>query len=204
MEKPRGWHFCYLPTMMFSAPEISKSYSEEWKQLEIIVHRIDRICGVIGQFLSFAGQNGNHRPEYIPQVRHFMRKLFKIQFVVSPNPEQSYGMDLASLHRVLAGQPAPVRLLKKRRRPKFSFGQDIDKDWTDGTRCICRGRTAYLLNYPTVQCETCSRIYHGGCVFFPADPSKPDRNRFICPLCCVRKGRAYMHAEVRVKDPGRS
>lgn len=202
MEKTRPWHFCYLPNMLFSAPEISKNYSEDWRHLELIVHRVDRLVGVIGQFLSFAGQNGNQRPEYIPQVRHFMRKLFKIQFVVAPNPENSYGMELASMHRILAGQPAPLRAAKKRRRPKFSFGQDIDKDWTDGTRCICRGRTGYLLNYPTVSCETCTRVYHGGCVFFPVDQTRPEKNRFICPLCCVRKGRPYPWAEVRVKDPG--
>ncbi|TBU33002.1 PLU-1-like protein-domain-containing protein [Dichomitus squalens] len=196
IHKERNWHFCYLPTILMHAPDITKHYSEEWKQLEIIVHRVDRLCGVIGQFVSFLGQPANQRAEYIPQVRHYMRKLYKIQFAVSPNPEVSFGLDLASLHRVLAGQPVPVRM-KKRRRPKFVFGQDQDKDWLDGTRCICRGRTNYLLNYPTVECELCGKLYHGGCVFFPVEAGRGAR--FMCPLCCVRKNRVYPYSEVRVK-----
>ncbi|KAI0938026.1 hypothetical protein AcV7_003336 [Taiwanofungus camphoratus] len=198
IHKERSWHFCYLPTILLHAPEITKNYSEDWKQLEIIVHRVDRLSAVIGQFLSFASQPANQRPEYIPQVRHYMRKLYKIQFAVSPNPEVSFGLDLAGLHRILAGQPAPVRV-KKRRRPKFTFGQDIDKDWLDGTRCICRGRTNYLLNYPTVECELCSKLYHAGCVFYPIDPTSGVRSRFMCPLCCLRKNRQYPYSEVRVK-----
>lgn len=196
IHKERNWHFCYLPTILIQAPDITKFYCEDWKQLEIIVHRIDRLSGVIGQFLSFAGQAQNQRAEYIPQVRHYMRKLYKIQFAVSPLPEISYGLDLAGLHRILAGQPAPIRM-KKRRRPKFIFGQDVDKDWTDGTRCICRGRTPYLMHYPTVECELCSKKYHSGCVFAP-----PENHKFICPLCCLRKNRGYPYSDVRVKHQG--
>ena len=201
IHKERSWHFCYLPTILMHAPEISKNYSEDWKQLEVIVHRVDRLCSVIGQFLAFADQPANQRAEYIPQVRHYMRKLYRIQFAVSPTPEVSFGLNLAGLHRTLAGQPAPMRQ-KKRRRPKFVFGQDIDKDWHDGTRCICRGRTNYLLNYPTVECELCGKMYHGGCVFFPIDPTPGGNNRFTCPLCCLRKNRTYPYSEVRVKHVG--
>ncbi|THH17433.1 hypothetical protein EW146_g3372 [Bondarzewia mesenterica] len=199
IHKERSWHFCYMPTMLMYAPEITKNYSQDWKELEIIVHRVDRLAAVIGQFLSFASQPGNQRREYISQVRHFMRKLYKIQFAVSPNPEVSFGLDLAGLHRIVAGQPTAVRT-KKRRRPKFQFGQDIDQDWLDGTRCICRGRTPYLLNYPTVTCELCSKVYHGGCVFFPVEYAHYTDSRFICPLCCLRKNRRYEYAELRVKD----
>ena len=198
LHKERSWHFCYMPTMLMHAPDITKFYSEDWKQLEVIVHRVDRLTSVIGQFLSFASQPGNQRKEYLPQVRHYMRKLFKIQFAVSPNPEVSFGLDLAGLHRILAELPVTVRT-KKRRRPKFTFGQDIDQDWLDGTRCICRGRTHYLLNYPKVACELCNKFYHGSCVFFAIDNNKYD-NRFVCPLCCLRKNRLYGYAELRVKD----
>ncbi|KIK96126.1 hypothetical protein PAXRUDRAFT_826282 [Paxillus rubicundulus Ve08.2h10] len=199
IHKERSWHFCFLPQILLSAPEITKNYSDAWKQLEIIVHRVDRLSSVIGQFLTFASQPGNQRTEYIPQVRHYMRKLYKIQFAVSPSREVSFGLDLAGLHRILAGQPIPVRV-KKRRRPRFTFGQDIDKDWLDGTRCICRGRTPYLLSYPTVECELCNRRYHAGCVFFPSDVSMAQhQSRFMCPLCCLRKSRAYIYSDVRVK-----
>lgn len=201
MHKERSWHFCYLPTILQNAPDISKGYSDEWKQLEIIVHRVDHLSAVIGQFLSFTSQPANQKAEYIQQVRHYMRKLYKIQFAVSPNPDVSFGLDLANLHRILAaGQPAHPRP-RKRRRPRFTFGQDVDHDWTDGTRCICRGRTMYLLNYPAVRCDNCSRRYHARCVFFPNDsapgssaPQKP----FLCPLCCLRKNKTYAYSDIRV------
>lgn len=83
IHKERNWHFFFLPQLLLQAPDVTKNYSEEWKQLEIIVHRVDRLCAVIGQFLSFAAQPTNHRVDYIPQVRHYMRKLYKIQFNVA-------------------------------------------------------------------------------------------------------------------------
>jgi histone demethylase JARID1 len=201
IHKERNWHFCYLPGILSKAPEITKYYSEDWKQLEIIVHRVDRLSQHIGQFLSYTSQPANQRQGYIHQVRHFMRKLYKLQFAVSPNPEVSFGLDLAGLHRILAGRP-PVPRLKKRRRPRFTFGQDIDSDWSDGTRCICRGRTPYLLNYPTVACESCNKSYHAGCVFYPVE--SPESARFLCPLCCLRKNRPYSYSDVRVKPIGMS
>ncbi|KAJ3718020.1 jumonji superfamily protein [Lentinula guzmanii] len=196
--KARSWHFCFFPNLLINAPEISKKYSEEWKQLEVIVHRVDRLSAVIGQFLAYTSQPANQHPTYIHQVRHYMRKLYKIQFAVSPNPKVSFGLDLAGLHRILAGRP------KKRRKPKFHFGQDSDSDWKDGTRCICRGRTPYLLGYPTVECERCNRRYHAGCVFYNVEPRAAFGNRprsYTCPLCCLRKNKTYPYSEVRVKPP---
>ncbi|KAF9016256.1 hypothetical protein BDZ89DRAFT_1141574 [Hymenopellis radicata] len=127
-----------------------------------------------------------------------MRKLYKIQFAVSPNPDISFGLDLAQLHRILASR-LPQNLEQK--RPKFQFVQDLDTvDWSDGTHCICRGHTLYLLNYATIECEGCAKMYHAGCVFFPQDQNSTTRKEFICPLCCLRKGTKYAYAEVRVLD----
>ncbi|KAF5332034.1 hypothetical protein D9758_014588 [Tetrapyrgos nigripes] len=191
IHKERSYHFCYLPGILLNAPDITKRFSEEWSRLEKIVTKVDRLSTVIGQFLAFTSQPANQHPTYIHQVRHYMRKLYKIQFAVSPNPEVSYGLDLAGLHRILAGRP------KKKRKPKLVFGQDIDQDWNDKTRCICRGRTAYLLHYPTIPCSQCERLYHAGCVFFPLDKNA----RFTCPLCCLRKNKPYPWSEVRVLPP---
>jgi histone demethylase JARID1 len=204
----RPWHFAYLQTVLFSAPEMTKVYSREWKNLEVVVHRVDRLIGAIAQFMAFTSRIENQRKDYMYQVRHFLRKLLKLEFVVAPTADISYGLELSGLHRLLAQEPdnPPMKLSKKRKRPKFSFGQDIDRDWQDGTRCICRGRSEYLLNYPKVECESCTRFYHADCVFFPLDTSKPSPeqgHRFICPLCCARKGRGYAHAQVRVKDPSK-
>lgn len=195
IHQARSWHFCYLPTVLQCAPDITKNYSEAWKELEIIVQHIERLCGVIGHFLSFASQPGNQRQEYIPQVRHYMRKLYKIQFAVSPNPEVSFGLDLAGLHRILASRPPPVRL-KKRRRPRFVFGQDVDKDWIDGTRCICRGQTPYLRGFAHVLCEHCNRKYHAACVCYKGNL---ENTSYVCPLCSLRKVKIYRWADIRVR-----
>ncbi|KDR84060.1 hypothetical protein GALMADRAFT_219890 [Galerina marginata CBS 339.88] len=198
IHKERSYHFCFLPTILASAPEISKNYSDDYKQLEIIVHRVDRLSAVIGQFLSYTSVAENQRPEYIPQVRHYMRKLYKIQFAVSPNPDISFGLDLAGLHRILAGRP-PLTRPKKRRRPRFTFGQDIDRDAKDGTRCICRGRTPYLLDTSSVECDNCNKRYHYQCVFYPPEKAHPlSGPRFTCPICCLRKGKSFPYSEVRV------
>lgn len=195
IRKDRSWHFCYLPEILNKAPEISRNYSEDWKQLEIIVHRVNRLSGVISQFLAYVAQPANRRPELIHQVRHHMRKLYKIQFAVSSRADISLGWELASLHRVLAGRPE-INRTKKRRRPKFAFGQDVDADWVDGTRCICRGRTDYLRGARTIRCESCQKMYHQGCVFYP--PGTTPAKGYVCPLCCLRKTKIYPYSEIRV------
>ncbi|KAL1664298.1 hypothetical protein GGF50DRAFT_101902 [Schizophyllum commune] len=192
--RARTWHFCYLPSILLKAPALTKQYSREWRELEVIVHRVDRLSALIGQFLAYCSQPVNQRPEHIPQVRHYMRKLWRIQFVVSPNPDVSFGLDLAGLHRLLAGRPG--HKTKRKRRPKFLFGQDQDRDWVDGTRCICRTLAESGKTLRIIQCVHCRRKYHGPCVFFPEGVDSKD---FLCPLCCVRKNRRYAWGDVRVK-----
>lgn len=201
IHKERNWHYCYLVEVASEAPLISRTYSPEWKQVEALVFRVDRLVQQVGQFLSFASHPANQRSELLPRVKHYMRKLYRLQFVVGHSENVSYGLDLAGLHRLLASQPAQPKN-KKRKRPKLTFGQDYDKDWTDGTRCICRGRTEYLINYPKVQCESCQRYYHSGCVFFPNNHADPSKNIFTCPLCCLRKNKKYPYSEVRVRSVG--
>ncbi|KAG7097398.1 hypothetical protein E1B28_004748 [Marasmius oreades] len=193
--KERSWHFCYLPQLLVMAPEITKRYSQDWKDLETIVVKVDRLSQVIGHFLAYQSREENQRSAYIHQVRHYMRKLYKLQFVVSPTFEISFGLDLASLHRMLAQRPPKT----KKKRAKVTFGQDIDPVWADGTRCICRGRSPYLVNYPTVACEGCERLYHAACVFFPMDSLPDVRRKYQCPLCCLRKNKVYRYSDVRVQ-----
>ena len=201
LHKHRTFHFCFLPTILANAPDISRTYSDDYKKLEIIVHRIDRLSAIIGQFLSYTSHPENQRPEYVPQVRHYMRKLYKIQFAVSPNPDISFGLDLAGLHRILASRP-PATRNKKRRKPRFVFGQDVDNDWTDGTRCICRGRMTILDVMHKVECELCRKKYHKGCVFLPDKSTPHTVPHFTCPICCLRKGKMYPYSDVRVIAAG--
>jgi len=200
INKHRNWHFCYLPTLARKAPEISRNYSQDFQELDLICTRVDRLSNTIGQFLSYTSQPAHQRPEFIPQVRHYMRKLYRIQFAVSPNPDVSFGLDLAGLHRILATGRTALAKPRKRRRPKFTFGQDIDADWSDRTRCICRGVTGYLHGKPMVECSNCNRLYHIGCVFFPVTDLHEGRlPPFFCPICALRKGRPYEHSDVRVR-----
>ena len=201
IQKQRNFHFCFLPTILASAPDISRNYSDDYKKLEIIVHRVDRLSAIIGQFLSYTADPEHQRSEYLPQVRHYMRKLYKIQFAVSPNPDISFGLDLAGLHRILASRP-PATRNKKRRKPRFVFGQDVDNDWTDGTRCICRGRMTIMDAVHKVECELCQKKYHKGCVFLPDNKSTPPISHFTCPICCLRKGKTYPYSDVRVIAAG--
>lgn len=199
LNKTRNFHFCYLPTILKNAPEISRKYSVHYDRLKFIVENVERLCSVIGTYLSHLSVLNNQRPHELPQIRHYLRKLFVLKFAVSPNPEVSFGLDLSGLHRILGGKPEPIKL-KKRRRPRFVFGQDIDQDWVDGTRCICRGQTAYLHNYESISCDNCQRKYHAACVCFKA--SSPENKQFTCPLCCLRKLKSYRWADVRVRKTG--
>lgn len=195
----RSYHFCYLPTVLRSAPAVTRNYSEHWNDLRTICTHVERLSSIIGRFLSYTSQPGNQTFDSIPQVRHFLRKLYKIGFAVSPNPEVSFGLDLAGLHRILALKP-PTTRVRKRRKPKFRFGQDVDNDWKDGSRCICRGQTPYLSGYALLQCEQCSRKYHEACVCYKG--AEDGRSSFACPLCCVRSGKQYRWADVRVRSIG--
>ena len=194
--KKRNFHFCYLPNILKDAPDISRHYSQDFKQLEIIVHRVGRLSTTIGQFLEQTSHEDQHRVEYKQRARHFMRKLFRIQFAVSPMPDVSFGLDLAGLHRILAGQPAPPRV-KKRKRPRWIFTLDVDPNAPDGTRCVCRGRSPYVMeSHPLLECDGCRHLYHPTCVLYvPSKRLLP----YTCPLCCVRKGNPYPFAEVRVQ-----
>ncbi|KAG6813425.1 hypothetical protein H0H92_011122 [Tricholoma furcatifolium] len=197
IRKDRNFHFCYLPKILEGAPDISKHYSNDWKQLEMIVHRVERVSGLIGQFLQFTSLPNNQHPDHLFLVRHYMRKLYRIQFAVSPDPGVSFGLDLAGLHRLLAGGKTDAPRPKKKKRARLIFGQDEDSNWSDGTRCICRGRTSFAVDHPTIKCEACSRLYHADCVFFPKDLI--GRSQLMCPICCLRKNVPYKYSDVRVR-----
>ncbi|KAH7089325.1 hypothetical protein BKA62DRAFT_792908 [Auriculariales sp. MPI-PUGE-AT-0066] len=177
IHKERNWHFCFLPTMLVTAPDITKFYSTSWKELEFIP--------------------GNQRREYLGQVRHYMRKLFRIQFAVSPHPDVSYGLDLAGLHRRIAGSPVTIApAARKKKKVKIHFAQDVnDKSEADGSRCLCRGEHRGA----QVVCQICNRSYHELCVRYSSGTS---RGIWYCPACAVKKAKPYPHAELRIKCLG--
>jgi len=195
LHRTRYYHSFDVLACVRPVPDLTKNYSRLWKQIEFIATRIARLQNVITHFLAFAAQTGNQRAEIIPQVRHYMRKLFKIQLAISPKPNVSYGLDLAGLHRILAGQR---KSMKRRRRPKFIFRQDTEKVANDGTQCFCHGQPAVRPSIP-VKCSACPRWYHASCVKCPI-PMPPD---FTCPLCTIRRLKDYPHCEVRIRAVGK-
>jgi hypothetical protein len=44
----------------------TQDYSDDWKQLKIVVHRVDRLSAVIGQFLTYASLPENRNYDAIP------------------------------------------------------------------------------------------------------------------------------------------
>lgn len=198
VRRARPWHFCYLPRVLWIAPALTKHYSREWRELQIIVSRVDRLAGSVGEFLAHSSQPVNQRAELLPQVRHYMRKLWRIQLTVSPKPDVSFGFDLAGLHRRLAA--LPEHMPERKRRPTFLFALLQDRSWTDGSRCVCRGRPSCALTRELVLCVRCRRKYHAGCVLFP---DGANGSEFVCPPCCVRNGEQYPWADVQVKQPGK-
>ncbi|VDC02178.1 unnamed protein product [Peniophora sp. CBMAI 1063] len=175
--------------LLQQAPTISKRYSEQYHDLELMVHRLDRRSAHISQFLAFTAHPMYQRRDYLGYVRHFIRKLYTIRFTLSPSMDVSLGLDLAGLHRLLARQPQTTRA-KKRRRPKFTFGQDEDQDWADGdVRDVQSGLSRRLRVLPEALQQNVMR----------------NELRFVFPLCCLRKNRPrYEHAELRVRytQPG--
>ena len=139
-----SWHFCGLWPVLIGAPEVTRGGTARRSGSSSRSScTTSNACSVSSGSSSHSSRSLRTSAEYMPHLRHYMRKLYKIQFIVSLSTEVSYGIEVASLHRILDGQPALVRT-KKGRRPEFMFGKDMGKDWLDGTRCNWGGRTGYL------------------------------------------------------------
>lgn len=196
LHRTRYYHSFDVLACVRPVPDLTRNYSRLWKQIEFIATRIARLQNVITHFLAFAAQSANQRPEIIPQVRHYMRKLFKIQLAISPKPNVSYGLDLAGLHRILAGQK---KQSKRRKRPKVIIKQEGEKVALDGTQCFCHGQPSG--DATTMKCHTCSKLFHAGCL---TCTNLPAPEEWQCPICAIKRGKVYRGIEVRVRSPGKS
>jgi histone demethylase JARID1 len=131
ISKPRQFNLHDLIPIARAAPELTRDYSLVWKHLDTIITRCIRLSKAFDTFLSKVPttETGVTSPAIIAQLRHYMRKLYKIQFNIKPRPDlPPYGLSLAHLHRMLA-PPVPLattslELVPKKRlnkRPKFVF-----------------------------------------------------------------------------------
>ncbi|KAG8897367.1 hypothetical protein FRB99_008207, partial [Tulasnella sp. 403] len=132
--KPRNFQYTDLLPIAIEAPELTKNYSLAWKHLDIIITFVEKLNRAIDNFLSVVSEPSGPMPlpDAIAQIRHFLRKLYKIQFVVKPRADlPAYGLTLCHLHRTLATsrsaqngngqQNGGPKKYKSNRRPKFIF-----------------------------------------------------------------------------------
>ncbi|CAE6467287.1 unnamed protein product [Rhizoctonia solani] len=199
MNKPRKFTYIQLVSLYKAAGEISRLFSNDYRKMGGLIIKCDDLARPIMTFLRQVGQQGSPDPASLPQIRHFMRKLYRIQFDITPANNTSFGLSLAHLHRTIAMQPTP-KTSKRRmnRKPKFVFKSEIDSKAEDGTRCLCGG-AATPLNLELITCGKCMTLYHVACVAFSSLDDAPDP--YVCPLCLLKKGKPYGPADVRVKYP---
>ncbi|KAG9015030.1 hypothetical protein FRB94_007102 [Tulasnella sp. JGI-2019a] len=209
--KPRSFQFHELIPVAREAPTLTRNYSLAWKHLDTIITHVDRLTRSIEGFLAVVSEPSGPVPlgAAIAQIRHYMRKLYKMQFNVQPRPDlPSYGITLCHLHRTLAttklqmnGTGSSSTTLPKKktnRRPKFIFTAEMAQPAVDGTRCLCLGSHT---GHRQISCTACSQRFHGVCVAYDelrAPTGKPWR----CPMCVVKKGKDYPCSAVRVRFQG--
>lgn len=210
MLKSRNFQYTDLLPIAREAPDLTRNYSLAWKHLDIIITSVDRLIRSMDGFLMIVSEPASPMPlpTAIAQIRHFLRKLYKIQFAIKARPDlPSYGLTLCHLHRSLAttrsmdGSVAAAAAKKKgARRPRFVFSAEVAPQAKDKTRCLCLGSHT---GHRKVVCTACSVEYHGYCVRYD-DINNPSQKPWRCPICLVRKGKKYPQSAVRVRCKGSS
>ncbi|KAG8707077.1 hypothetical protein FRC09_002040 [Ceratobasidium sp. 395] len=186
-----------LSSQYETACELTRHYYvPEYRALEAILNDNgdSALTKPIIKFIKQLGRRELPDPAVILQIRHFMRKLYRIQVEISVRPEVfSYGLSLAHLHRQMTMRPW-VKYMT-RGKPKFVFKAEMDPQVSDGSRCLCSGaRWNPWSRYLT--CSKCQSVYHGACVAVSSTDQAP--KPFVCPLCLLKEGESYGPAEVRV------
>ncbi|CUA67843.1 histone demethylase JARID1 [Rhizoctonia solani] len=199
MDKPRKFTYLQLVAQHKAAGELTRRSSGDYRKLEMVIAKCDSLARPITTFLRQVGQQGSPDPVALAQLRHFLRRLYRIQFDITPGSTTNFGLSLAHLHRTIALHPTPKNAKRRlNRKPKFVFKSETDSKAADGTRCLCGG-AATPLNLELIACSKCTTLYHVACVAFTSLDDAPDP--YVCPLCLLKKGKPYGPADVRVKYP---
>ncbi|KAG8920801.1 hypothetical protein FRC01_000583 [Tulasnella sp. 417] len=202
LNKPRNFEYIDLLPIARAAPDLTRNYSLAWKHMDIIITYVDRLTRAIDIFLAGVNeQNINPAPpHFIPQTRHFLRKLYKMQFSIKARADiPSYGLTLCHVHRLLANNTKPAQdasqKKKTQRRPKFIFTAEVMPLASDGSRCLCKGSH---VGHRLITCNSCSYNFHGYCVRYN-EANNPAPKPWRCPTCMIRKGKQYPQSAVRVR-----
>ncbi|KAG9050296.1 hypothetical protein FS837_006406 [Tulasnella sp. UAMH 9824] len=101
LTKTRNFEYLDLSAIARAAPELTRNYSLVWKHAEIIITCVGRLTRAIDIFLAAVNERtiDPAPPHFIPQTRHFLRKLCKMQFSVKARADlPSYGLILCHIH----------------------------------------------------------------------------------------------------------
>ncbi|KAG8795455.1 hypothetical protein FRC12_014272 [Ceratobasidium sp. 428] len=192
MGEPRTLMLQYLNSQHLTACELTQYYSPEYRALRVIrSHSGDlALSKPIIRFIKQLGRQESPDPAMIPQLRHLMRRLYRIQFVISARPGVfDDGLSLPYLHRQMTMQPQVKQMA--RRKPRFVFGNEMNYN---RSRCLCG--VGWDPFNDDLTCSKCLSWYHEKCV---AVSSTHQLLKFVCPLCLLKEGKSYEPAEVRVR-----
>lgn len=110
--KKRSYEGLDVAALAYAAPNLSKNYHSQSKQANTIVKNCAKLCEAIEDFQRPLRLDDPAIPyTVIPQIRQFMRKLYRIGFNLRPGPNTfTYGYMLSNFHRRLASKPTlPVK-----------------------------------------------------------------------------------------------
>ncbi|KAG8782247.1 hypothetical protein FRC12_021035 [Ceratobasidium sp. 428] len=191
MGEPQTFKRQHMRSQYETACTLTRHYSFEYHALKAILFDSgdSALSKRIIRFIEQLTRQESPDLAAVPQIRHFMRKLYRIQFEISTRPEIfAYGLSLAYLHRQMTMRPQTKQMA--RQKPKFVFKAELHPH----SRCLCSGTRG---NWPDRLCSKCRSSYHGECVALSNvnQASEP----FVCPLCLLKEGKNYGPAEVRVK-----
>ncbi|KIO15995.1 hypothetical protein M407DRAFT_34375 [Tulasnella calospora MUT 4182] len=196
LPKPRNFEFTDLLHLATTAPSLTRNYSLVWKRVDATITSITRLIRSIAAFLSsMLATDTSPSPTIIRQIRHFLRKLYKIQFRIRARADlPPCGLTLCRLYRTLTSDK-PTKESAQHRRPCFFFTAEFMPLASDGSRCICKGTHG---SDHLITCRSCSYKFHGNCVIYK-DFNKPHPEGWRCPMCMTRKGKQYPQSAVRVR-----
>ncbi|KAG8795457.1 hypothetical protein FRC12_014274 [Ceratobasidium sp. 428] len=195
MGEPPTFKLHHLISLALTACKLTQHYSPEYRALRVYLSAVGpelALTKPIVMFIKQLSRQESPDPAMVPQIRHLMRKLSRIQFEISPRPEVfAYGLSLTHLHRQMTRQPRTKHVA--RRKPKFVFKAELNFEASDGSSCLCDSDN---WDHILIQCNLCQSEYHYECVAVSSTDQMSES--FVCPLCLLKEGKSYKPADVRV------
>ncbi|KDQ08859.1 hypothetical protein BOTBODRAFT_148481 [Botryobasidium botryosum FD-172 SS1] len=234
--KPRKFSLEDLAILARRAPDLTRQYSATWRNLNGIVHLCTKLGNDCDAFMTRVNMDpaamsaSLAASTTLAQLRHFMRKLYRIQFLIKSRPDlPPFGLSFAHLHRMLSGQlksqdlppppppvPAPVQIpvaapaphpptrRRLRKRPRFAFAHEthvLDKAKNrDDARCVCMGAGQEVGSWS--ETIACDTCQHRYHSRCVTRNNEVLTSPWRCPSCQAKKGKLYEYAPVLVKNPG--